>query len=736
MGVGQYDMLKNPFAFFTDFDCTNIVNGLCMSYNMSGGTDVSSCVQMCEGMMGYPAVACDPAVSAPNPAFCSYAYMPGTCGAGSGSQTLPPPYSMTINMFTDADLFGASGFVPNMTHPFLGACVNFMQSNFDLALSTPPGTFKAMGILDGINGLQGFVIRETIDGSTDGCNPITGTANIAAYMLAGGNFANISGGVGMAGLMGDANNCMPSTFSGVCSGATPSTNMMGACAGGFNNGKMCLGMNIGMPGGANADCIGNLPSAEATHNPFGLVLSRGEARARFATQLQQSSVVVAGPSAFANENINSVWWPILTEQNPDNLNHKWAWDMAGSANECGAFQNEPCCTNPMNPMQAVPCSNGMNVRTTIHANQLLGFTPAQYSLLTSLYQAPPLTGTAPVARYSYSATGLTVAFTASASTGTITSYAWDFGDAASTATGVNPSHTFTASGTYTVSLNVTGPGGNNVKIETLQITAPNHAPVAGGSAVTNGLSVTVTDASTDSDLDVLGVLVNWGDGTFSNTVQNGVVSHLYSGGTYSIYLHVTDKKGGSNTILVNGAPIALAASLGSISGTISDSTGTVLPNAVVSVYSASTGSIVEAIYSTSTGSYTLASLASGVYNVGAKLNGYSFDLVTNVTVTAPLNHLGVNIAANATHSVSGKINNAPTSGLLVQLTAAGQPTVVYGQALSYGQLGGGFKFMGITHGTYDIVTLPTGTHTVTPALVSGVTVTIYDVVSATTMTYN
>jgi PKD repeat protein len=54
---------------------------------------------------------------------------------------------------------------------------------------------------------------------------------------------------------------------------------------------------------------------------------------------------------------------------------------------------------------------------------------------------------------------LTVHFT-DLSTGTITSYVWNFGDGG-TSTERNPVHTFTAAGTYTVALTVSGPGGSD-----------------------------------------------------------------------------------------------------------------------------------------------------------------------------------------------------------------------------------------------------------------------------------
>src|SRR5439155_13417884 len=63
---------------------------------------------------------------------------------------------------------------------------------------------------------------------------------------------------------------------------------------------------------------------------------------------------------------------------------------------------------------------------------------------------------------------LTVAFK-EASTGSITTWAWNFGDS-STSTQRQPSHTYTTPGTYTVKLTVTGPGGSNTATKTGYIT--------------------------------------------------------------------------------------------------------------------------------------------------------------------------------------------------------------------------------------------------------------------------
>lgn len=88
---------------------------------------------------------------------------------------------------------------------------------------------------------------------------------------------------------------------------------------------------------------------------------------------------------------------------------------------------------------------------------------------------------APVASFTANPTSgdipLTVQFDAAGSTGPIDSYAWNFGDGQS-GSGVSPSHTFTAPGTYTVELTVSGPGGTSSTSVAVSATEPVTPPAA------------------------------------------------------------------------------------------------------------------------------------------------------------------------------------------------------------------------------------------------------------------
>ncbi len=85
--------------------------------------------------------------------------------------------------------------------------------------------------------------------------------------------------------------------------------------------------------------------------------------------------------------------------------------------------------------------------------------------------------TAPVAGFTQDRTSgvapLTVQFT-DQSSGSITSYLWNFSDGA-TSTERNPAHTFTTPGTYNVFLTVTGPGGSSSVTRQITVTSADPA---------------------------------------------------------------------------------------------------------------------------------------------------------------------------------------------------------------------------------------------------------------------
>ncbi len=158
-----------------------------------------------------------------------------------------------------------------------------------------------------------------------------------------------------------------------------------------------------------------------------------------------------------------------------------------------------------------------------------------------------VTTATPVAQFTGSPTSgvapLTVAFT-NTSTGSITSYAWTFGDGG-TSTAASPSHVYSAAGTYTVKLTVTGPGGSNTQTRSNYVTVTTATPVAQFTgSPTSGvapLTVAFTNTSTGS---ITSYAWTFGDGGTSTAASP---SHVYAAaGVYTVKLTVTGP-GGSNT---------------------------------------------------------------------------------------------------------------------------------------------------------------------------------------------
>jgi serine protease len=160
------------------------------------------------------------------------------------------------------------------------------------------------------------------------------------------------------------------------------------------------------------------------------------------------------------------------------------------------------------------------------------------------------TSNPPVAAFSGTPTSgfapLTVNFT-DASTNNPTSWSWTFGDGG-TSTAQNPSHVYTAAGTYTVTLTATNAYGSDSETKTGYITvttcvAPVAAFVGSPTSGTAPLTVGFTDQSTNSP-------TSWswsfGDGGTS-TSQNP--SHQYTAaGTYTVTLSVSNSCGSDDEV--------------------------------------------------------------------------------------------------------------------------------------------------------------------------------------------
>jgi RHS repeat-associated protein len=149
------------------------------------------------------------------------------------------------------------------------------------------------------------------------------------------------------------------------------------------------------------------------------------------------------------------------------------------------------------------------------------------------FSAAPLTGTVP----------LTVTFT-NTTTGEVTGYEWAFGDGITSAI-THPTHVYTATGVYTVSLTATGPGGSDTLTRTDYITV--YGPVVADFVAepllgTVPLTVTFTNLSTPTQA-ITSALWVYGDGVISSTL---VLTHTHTytaSGVYTVALTVAGPAG-------------------------------------------------------------------------------------------------------------------------------------------------------------------------------------------------
>jgi PKD repeat protein len=134
------------------------------------------------------------------------------------------------------------------------------------------------------------------------------------------------------------------------------------------------------------------------------------------------------------------------------------------------------------------------------------------------------------------------------STGSPTSWNWNFGDGTANSTQRSPAHLYSKAGNYTVSLTVKNAAGNSNTVTKANYikattgTTPLAPPVVSfwASRTSGTISTTIgfTDASTNTP-----TAWNWsfGDGTYS-TVKSP--KHIYSkAGTYSVTLTASNAAG-------------------------------------------------------------------------------------------------------------------------------------------------------------------------------------------------
>ncbi|HXL35496.1 MAG TPA: PKD domain-containing protein, partial [Gemmatimonadales bacterium] len=218
-----------------------------------------------------------------------------------------------------------------------------------------------------------------------------------------------------------------------------------------------------------------------------------------------------------------------TSTDPDGTVVGWSWSFGDAATATVA-----------NPSHSYAAGGTYTVSLTVTDNS--GGTGSTSQSVTVTPPDQP-----PTAAFTQSCTGLACSF-ASTSTdpdGSVVAWSWSFGDGA-TATIENPSHTYAAGGTYTVSITVSdNNGATGTTSQAVTVAPANTSPTAAFTEICTALTCTYASTSTDPDGSVVAWSWTFGDGATA-TVANP--SHTYgAGGTYTVSLTVTDNSGGTGS---------------------------------------------------------------------------------------------------------------------------------------------------------------------------------------------
>lgn len=247
------------------------------------------------------------------------------------------------------------------------------------------------------------------------------------------------------------------------------------------------------------------------------------------------------PSAVASANPTSGTAPLSvsftgSNSTDDGSISSYAWDFGDGNSSTSADPSHTYTTTDSFSVSLIVTDNEGDKDTASLIIDVSGGTPP-----TAVVSASPTYGTA----------SLSVSFTGSNSTddGTITAYAWNFGDGNSSSS-ADPSHTYTAAGNFTAQLIVTdNQNSKDTAIVAITVSSAGDDPIAVATASpqngTASLSVSFTGSNSTDDGSITAYAWDFGD---TNTSTSADPSHSYTvAGLYVVQLIVTDNENNQDT---------------------------------------------------------------------------------------------------------------------------------------------------------------------------------------------
>src|SRR5947199_274383 len=224
----------------------------------------------------------------------------------------------------------------------------------------------------------------------------------------------------------------------------------------------------------------------------------------------------------------------------------------------------------------------------------------------------------------FTQTHITLSFNGSGSVdrgGTITSYAWRFGDGG-TASGVSPTHAYATPGTYTATLTITDSRGSSAS-DTAVVRVVNRSPVANAGSDQSGIlasAVTFRGSGSDQDGTVTSYTWDFGDGAVCPPAAVFVSKYSPTGATvWSKCLGGVLGGGTGRAVAVDASGNVLVT--GKFSGTVDFGTG--------ALTSAGPSSIFVAKYSAAGAPVWSRAFGGGLNDVG---NGVAVDRAGHVVI--------------------------------------------------------------------------------------------------------